>query len=170
MSLLPLVATRGMNAQPIPLKPGEEALIDSYGSFAQVCWPHVTDHSCDCRYCKRCLSDSHSALTSGRRWLETEQPPKQPDLVSQIRIVGFQPRFEYSGSAWAAFTIVNDNPFPITDIILRCDFQGANEVHVHMRGPVVPAKGQKAFDEFLRSVSSKTRNSNCAVVDAHRQY
>ena len=106
----------------------------------------------------------------GRRWLETEQPPKQPDLVSQIRIVGFQPRFEYSGSAWAAFTIVNDNPFPITDIILRCDFQGANEVHVHMRGPVVPAKGQKAFDEFLRSVSSKTRNSNCAVVDAQRQY
>ena len=169
MSLLPLVATRGMNAQPIPLKPGEEALMIPTGHSRKFAGRTLL------------IIVAIVAIVSvvyqiairtdvGRRWLETEQPPKQPDLVSQIRIVGFQPRFEYSGSAWAAFTIVNDNPFPITDIILRCDFQGANEVHVHMRGPVVPAKGQKAFDEFLRSVSSKTRNSNCAVVDAQRQY
>ena len=49
----------------------------------------------------------------GRHWLETKLPPKQPDLVSQIGIVGFQLQFEYgvSHTAWADFTIVNDNPF-----------------------------------------------------------
>jgi hypothetical protein len=114
----------------------------------------------------------------GRRWLETRQPPKQPDLVSQIGIVGLQPRFEYgvSHTAWADFTIVNGNPFPVTDIIVRCDFQSAtgtkiSEVRVHMNGPVVPAKGQKAFKhEFLSHVSSETRSANCAMADAHRHY
>jgi len=169
MSLLPLVEIRGMNAQPIPLKPGEEPLMIPTGHSRKFAGRTLL------------IIFAIVAIVSavyliairtdvGRRRLETEQPPKQPDLVSQIRIIGFLSRFEDSRSAWAAFTIVNDNPFPITDIILRCDFQGANEVHVHMRGPVVPAKGQKAFDEFLRFVSSDTRNSNCAVVDAHRQY
>lgn len=114
----------------------------------------------------------------GRHWLETKLPPKQPDLVSQIGIVGFQLRFEYgvSHTAWADFTIVNDNPFPITDIILRCDFQGAtgtkiSEVSVHMIGPVVPAKEQRAYKhEFLSIVSSETQNANCAMADAHRRY
>lgn len=113
----------------------------------------------------------------GRRWLETRQPPKQLELVSRISIVGFQPRFEYDGlhTAWAGFTIVNGNPFPVTNIILRCDFQGAtgakiNDVSVHMMGRVVPAKGQMAYEhEFLSFVSSETRNANCAMTDAHRR-
>jgi len=113
-----------------------------------------------------------------RRWLETRQPTNQPNIVSQIGIAGFQPRFKYSAShtAWADFTIVNDNPFPVTDIILRCDFQDAagtkiSEVSVHMIGPVVPAKEQRAYkQEFLSNVSIETRNANCALADAHRRY
>lgn len=113
----------------------------------------------------------------GRRWLDTWQPTRQPAPVSQVGVVGFRPEFENSPRiAWADFTIVNGNPFPVTNIILRCDFQGAtgtkiNEVAAHMIGPVVPANGQKAYKhELLSFVDSETRNANCVMADAHRSY
>jgi hypothetical protein len=178
MSLLPVVATRGMNAQ-----------LRYHQSSAEEALMFPTGHSR--RFAGRTLLIIFAivAIVSavyqivirtdvGRRWLETRQPPKQPDLISQIGIVGFQPGFEYGAShtAWADFTIVNGNPFPVTDIILRCDFQDAtrtkiSEVRLHLIGPVVPAKGQKAFKhELLSHVSSETRNANCAMADARRHY
>jgi hypothetical protein len=70
---------------------------------------------------------------------------------------------------------VNGNPFPVGEIILRCDFQDAtgakvNEVSVHMF-TAVSAKEKKTYKDFdLNFVPKESRIANCAVADANRYF
>lgn len=100
-------------------------------------------------------------------------PTKWTDILAQVKLVSFEPRFDYGKAhVLADFSIRNDTLITFTTVVLRCQYKDSLGATVYdnslnMNSPI-PPDTTKAFTQiWMTNIKDGMRTVTCSLVNGH---